>query len=145
MSLVGSTPTGHPNKEDASCRSDNTPHEGGGIDMKHPSNRAERRHERVRITARRRAKRVNSTGRPWREQQWAQYSKWNGNCGSMQCHELKYFGHRRRRREALKQMWKDEEQIWAVGLLGVVACFASRIVRWVQFPHGPPTFTRLPS
>ena len=29
-------------------------------------------------------------------------------------------------------------RIWAVGLLGVVACFASRIVRWVQFPHGPP-------
>ena len=29
-------------------------------------------------------------------------------------------------------------KIWAVGLLGVVACFASRIVRWVQFPHGPP-------
>ena len=27
---------------------------------------------------------------------------------------------------------------WAVGLHGVVACFASRIVRWVQFPHGPP-------
>ena len=31
-------------------------------------------------------------------------------------------------------------RIWAVGLLGVVACFASRIVRWVQFPHGPPNF-----
>src|SRR5580692_4438577 len=31
-------------------------------------------------------------------------------------------------------------KIWAVGLLGVVACFASRTVRWVQFPHGPPNF-----
>ncbi len=31
-------------------------------------------------------------------------------------------------------------KFWAVGLLGVVACFASRIVRWVRFPHGPPVF-----
>ena len=109
MSLVGSTPTGHPNKEDASCRSDNTPHEGGGIDMKHPSNRAERRHERLRIIAHRRFIRVSSTGCPWMEQLWAQYSKWNGDCGSLLCHELKYFGHSRKRRAALKQAGKDEE------------------------------------
>lgn len=37
---MGPTPTCHPNKEDVSCRSDNTPHEAGGIDMKHPANRA---------------------------------------------------------------------------------------------------------
>jgi hypothetical protein len=103
MSLVGSTPTGHPNMEETSCRSDITPHEGGGIDMKHSANRAERRHERLRIVARRRFMRVNGTSRPWTEQLWARYSKWNGSCGSMMCHELKYFSHKRRRREALKK------------------------------------------
>ena len=34
----------------------------------------------------------------------------------------------------------NASKVWAVGLLGVVACFASRIVRWVRFPHGPPNF-----
>lgn len=86
-----------------------TPHEGGGISMKHPSNRAERRHERRRIIAYRRCIRAKSQGNPRPEQIWAQYSKWNGNCGSMSCHAGKYFGARRKRREALKQATKDEE------------------------------------
>jgi len=71
--------------------------------MKHPSNRAERRHERLRIIAHRCFIRVHATSRPWTKQVWAQYSKWNGNCGSMWCHELKYFKHRRQRREVLKR------------------------------------------
>lgn len=77
--------------------------------MKHPSNRAERRHERLRIIAHRRFIRISSSSLRWPDQMWGQYSKWNGNCGSIRCHELKYFGHRRKRREALKHAGKDEE------------------------------------
>lgn len=77
--------------------------------MKHPSNRAERRHERLRIIAHRRFLRMNASRSFHHEEIWAQYSKWNGNCGSMQCHELKYFKHRRKRRAKLKQAGRDEE------------------------------------
>ena len=86
----------------------NTPHEGGGLGMKHPSNRAERRHERQRIINHRRFIRVNGSV-SWsremmeQEQEWSRYAKWNGNCGSMRCHYLKYFGYKRKRREALKK------------------------------------------
>lgn len=78
--------------------------------MKHPSNLAERRHERLRTIMHRRFLRVNSAGWPWAEKTWARYSKWNGNCGSIRCHELKYFSHRRKRREALKRAWIEEEK-----------------------------------
>jgi len=82
---------------------------GAASTMRHPSNRAERRHERLRIIAHRRFVRVNAGRCSWPDQLWAQYSKWNGGCGSMLCHELKYFGHRRKRREALRNAGKDEE------------------------------------
>lgn len=41
---------------------------------------------------------------------------------------------------SIKHAGKTRSRFRAVGLLGVVACFASRIVRWVRFPHGPPNF-----
>jgi hypothetical protein len=71
--------------------------------MRHPSNRAERRHERQRVIHHRKFIRVNGSARSWPEQVWGQYAKWNGNCGSMRCHYLKYFGYKRKRREALKR------------------------------------------
>jgi hypothetical protein len=85
----------------------NTPHEGGGIAMKHPLNRAERRQERQRIINYRRFVRVNGYSR-WPEQAWSAYSKWNGNCGSPLCHASKYFTEKRRRREALKSAGADQ-------------------------------------
>lgn len=76
--------------------------------MKHPSNRAERRHERERIINHRKDIRINGCARSWKYELefpsvWSMYSKWNGNCGSMRCHYLKYFGYKRKRREALKK------------------------------------------
>ena len=76
--------------------------------MKHPSNRAERRHERERVINHRKEMRTNAHGylydlQHFGEPCWAQFSKWNGNCGSMRCHYLKYFGYKRKRREALKR------------------------------------------
>jgi hypothetical protein len=47
--------------------------------------------------------RVNGSAHPWDSQNWAMYSKWNGNCGSMLCHCEKYFSYKRKRREALKR------------------------------------------
>ncbi|HEX5426619.1 MAG TPA: hypothetical protein VFW94_24015 [Candidatus Acidoferrales bacterium] len=81
--------------------------------MKHPSNRAERRHERLRIIAHRRFIRVNgntswSRAMVQQEQEWQRYAKWNGNCGSMRCHFEKYFGYKRKRRDALKQAGGEE-------------------------------------
>ena len=70
--------------------------------MKHPSNRAERRHERQRIINHRKFIRVNGYARGWPEQVWGKYAEWNGNCGSMRCHYLKYFEYKRKRRDALK-------------------------------------------
>lgn len=76
--------------------------------MKHPTNRAERRHERQRIVNHRRFIRINGSAYPWPEQIWGRYAEWNGNCGSMRCHEMKYFGHKRKRREALKSGVQEE-------------------------------------
>jgi hypothetical protein len=94
---------------DATWRTCNTPHEGGGIDMKHPANRAERRHHRQRIINHRRFIRVNGSAHPWPHQMWGQYSKWNGNCGSTLCHCMKYFGHKRKRRDKLKRAAQEAE------------------------------------
>jgi hypothetical protein len=71
--------------------------------MKHPSNRAERRHERQRLINHRKFIRVNGSAHPWLRDNWSYYSKHNGNCGSMRCHYLKYFGYKRKRREELKK------------------------------------------
>jgi len=76
--------------------------------MKHPKSRAERRHERKRIVNYRRFIRINGSAMEWPEQTWGQYAKWNGDCGSPRCHSGKYFGFKRKRREALKCSVRDE-------------------------------------
>jgi len=81
-----------------------TPHEGGGFGMNHPRTRAERRHQRQRIINYRKFIRVNGCSYPWPDQIWSQYAKWNGGCGCMLCHSDKYFGHKRKRRNALKKI-----------------------------------------
>lgn len=85
--------------------------------MKHPSNRAERRHERKRVIARRQFVDLHI----WRSREspehrenlrrtemWGKYAKWNMNCGSIRCHELKYFSAKRRRRQALKHAGAED-------------------------------------
>jgi len=82
------------------------PHEGGGSDMKHPSNRAERRHERERVIAARKFVWTNIwqaiKNNPDWAPAWGRYAKWNMNCGCMRCHSEKYFSAKRKRRDALK-------------------------------------------
>lgn len=81
--------------------------------MKHPSNRAERRHERNRVISNRRF----IYEQVWRMQrfnkepftEWGKYSKWNLGWGCKQCHYLKYFGYKRKRREQLKRFDIDIE------------------------------------
>jgi len=81
--------------------------------MNHPSNRAERRHHRARVIARRRFVHNhvwNAGSFDWQRQSdllyssffadlplWGQYAKWNMNCGSTMCHAEKYFSAKRRR------------------------------------------------
>lgn len=50
-------------------------------------------------------------GQPFSE--WSRYAKWNLACGSPGCHEEKYFGPKRKRREALKRGWQKD---WAPDL-----------------------------
>jgi hypothetical protein len=78
--------------------------------MHHPHNRAERRHERTRVIARRRKVAETEWGyndgdwlsrwNPYSE--WGRYAKFNGGCGCRLCHHVKYFGCKRKRRNARK-------------------------------------------
>jgi hypothetical protein len=82
--------------------------------MSHPTSRAERRHQRDRVIARRKfiVTRVWSRGsystssestKKWLEEmQWGVYAKFNLNCGCTQCHGAKYFSCAHKRRKALR-------------------------------------------
>lgn len=85
--------------------------------MSHPANRAERRHHRTRVIANRRFVYQHvwnmegrfSYGEPFSE--WGRYAKWNLACGSPGCHREKYFGPKRKRREAhryAEREWENE-------------------------------------
>jgi hypothetical protein len=78
--------------------------------MNHPSNRAERRHHRDRVVARRRFVYLHIWGMSKCDDdfsEWGRYAKWNLNCGCRMCQGDKYFGMRRKRREALKRdVWE---------------------------------------
>ena len=91
--------------------------------MGHPANRAERRHQRDRVVARRRFSLDYVPNNAWRIQYrtnpllrgprfrvpvWGKYSKWNLSCGSLMCHAGKHFSARRKRREALKHAGEDD-------------------------------------
>jgi hypothetical protein len=94
--------------------------------MNHPSNRAERRHHRARVIARRRfvfnyiwnsgssnvGRRSNPLDRFFfaDSPHWGQYAKWNMNCGAAICHAEKYFSAKRQRREAHKRVVRDWER-----------------------------------
>jgi hypothetical protein len=84
------------------CRSSSTPHEGGGIDMKHPTNRAARRHERDRIIARRTFVDSHIFFRSGIQRMAmnpvsGKYAKWNLGCGCIGCHFEKIFAKHKRR------------------------------------------------
>lgn len=74
----------------------------------HPTNRAERRHQRNRVIAIHRRKHlINSRSYLYRvehfgEPDWGYYAKWNMNCGATMCHAAKYFKNKARRRRARK-------------------------------------------
>lgn len=91
--------------------------------MRHPSNRAERRHQRARVIAKRSFVLQHIPASSWAIQQrknpvvpgyspeageGGRYAKWNLNCGSPMCHAEKYFKPKRKRREALKNAGRDE-------------------------------------
>ena len=91
--------------------------------MTHPSNRAERRHQRDRVIAARRfvyttiwaansyeTYHSNDPMATWQREdpEWGRYAKWNLNCGSPGCHREKYYGPKRKRREALKHAGQDD-------------------------------------
>jgi len=97
--------------------------------MTHPLTRAERRHQRDRVIARRRfiyqhiwnagafgiQERTNPFhcgGRLYFPDfpTWGRYAKWNLGCGSRLCHADKYFGRKRKRREALKRAAREWQQ-----------------------------------
>jgi hypothetical protein len=84
----------------------------------HPTNRAERRHQRERVIAARRFvhnkiwrrdNEQNGTNpfyysyRPdWAFTEWGRYAKWNLGCGCMGCHREKYYDQKSMRRKARK-------------------------------------------
>lgn len=81
--------------------------------MKHPSNRAERRHVRERIITARKFVWLEIWNRkkyPDRVPEWGIFTKWNMNCGCTQCHYKKYLRHKRKRREELKNSWTRDEE-----------------------------------
>ena len=90
--------------------------------MRHPRTRAERRHERERVIARRRFIHDNI----WFQQQihtdpevivgfltpfteFGRYAKFNLGCGCKQCHSVKYFGQKRKRRRARRGSFSTAE------------------------------------
>jgi len=89
--------------------------------MGHPANRAERRHARARVIARRRFQIERVPNNAWRvqvrtnpllgayhEPAWGKFAKWNLSCGSLMCHADKHFGARRKRRQALQRAGNEE-------------------------------------
>ncbi len=91
----------------------------------HPSNRAERRHQRERVIASRRfiweviwgkkSYTVNSRSNPinsieynW-QPDWGRYAKWNLNCGCAGCHREKYLDAKSQRRKARKTSWSTAD------------------------------------
>jgi hypothetical protein len=94
--------------------------------VSHPTSRAERRHQRERVIARRKfiATKIWShyneephEGSPFYQQQmgwytpteWGRYAKFNLNCGCTMCHSAKYFASAHKRRKALRQSWTQAE------------------------------------
>jgi hypothetical protein len=86
--------------------------------MSHPWSRAERRHQRDRIVARRRKTAEVMWGynngawlaRGWElYTTWGIYAKWNGNCGCTMCHGAKYLSCKRRRRASLNMAFSQAE------------------------------------
>jgi hypothetical protein len=80
----------------------------------HPANRAERRHQRIRVMAIHRRKhlinkRYLQDVERYGEPVWGRYVKWNGNCGSPMCHAGKYFKNKARRRNARKSALSPAE------------------------------------
>lgn len=70
--------------------------------MSHPTSRAERRHQRDRVIARRKfvSKSIWRMNEKWLQDfEWGRYSKFNMNCGCTMCHGAKYFklAHKRRK------------------------------------------------
>jgi hypothetical protein len=80
----------------------------------HPTNRAERRHQRTRIIEFRTHRDLNSFHR-YRDAPgifvpvWGRYAKWNGDCGSTMCHAAKYFKVKAKRRKARKSSWSQAQ------------------------------------
>lgn len=64
--------------------------------MSRSRNRADRRHQRDRVVARRQSIVEHVWMMPCLEP--GRYHKWNLNCGSPRCHDAKYFGIKRKRR-----------------------------------------------
>jgi len=95
--------------------------------MGHPANRAERRHQRSRIIAKRRISVERVPNNAWSIQRrtnpliegsrlspnhWGKFAKWNLSCGSLMCHADKHFSARRKRREALRRAGDEEPRVW---------------------------------
>jgi hypothetical protein len=83
--------------------------------MSHPTSRAERRHQRDRVIARRKFiaehiwRNYNTEpheGSPgygvWSPVEWGRYAKFNLNCGCTMCHGAKYFKCAAKRRKGRK-------------------------------------------
>lgn len=90
--------------------------------MSHPSSRAERRHHRDRVVARRRfvyevvwranvSRFVPAYTHPLdlKFTEWGRYAKFNLGCGCTQCHAAKYMSSKDKRRRALKGSWSRAE------------------------------------
>lgn len=93
--------------------------------MSHPTSRAERRHQRERMIARRKFIHQHiwrsSIDQPWHEgkpeyqkdwdpfNEWGRYAKFNLNCGCKMCHSVKYYKEAHKRREARKNSWSTAE------------------------------------
>jgi hypothetical protein len=93
---------------------------GGSEKTMHPTNRAERRHQRERVIAARRF--VQQV--VWRElerysnpiypywppfTEWGRYAKWNLGCGCKGCHREKYYKAKSQRRKARKSAYSQVE------------------------------------
>ena len=77
----------------------------------HPTNRAERRHQRNRVIAIHRRKHLHHarTSPNAVEPAWGRYAKWNMNCGATMCHAAKYFKNKAKRRRARKSAASSAE------------------------------------
>jgi hypothetical protein len=70
----------------------------------HPTNRAERRHQRNRVIAIHRRQHLiySKSDEHSGDTVWGYYAKWNMNCGKTMCHAAKYFKNKAKRRRAGK-------------------------------------------